>query len=164
MKLRPVVLTTVILFAGAALPARSSAQRSIAPFVGREFDEQSNWIFLGGEAWLGLPTSAWSINPRFTYHSLGAGSTGLQLDANAVYEFKPASGSVTPFAGAGLGWIHTSGGGTSDSKVGGTFVAGIRLHLAGNDKLEPYLNTEYTYAKQFTNTYQMLVGLIFRMK
>lgn len=164
MHWRPVVTTAVFLIAGTIAPARARAQNAIAPFVGREFDEAQNWIVFGGEGRIGLPPSAWSINPRFTYHSLGSGFSAIQIDANAVYDFKPASGPVTPFAGAGLGWVHASGGGTSDSKIAGTFVAGLRLHLAGNDRIEPYLNTEYTFAKQFTNTYDMLVGLMFRMK
>lgn len=164
MPVRPVVTTAAFLIVSAFISARAGAQSAVAPFVGREFDETNNWVVFGGEARIGLRPSAWSINPRFTYHPLGAGFTSLQIDANAVYDFKPASGAVTPFAGAGLGWVHTSGGGTSDSKVAGTFEAGLRLHLAGNDRVEPYLNTEYTFAKQFTNTYDMLVGLMFRMK
>lgn len=163
MNVRRTLALVILTFAAFAVPRAARAQLAVAPFVGREFDEASNWVLFGVEARYGLSSSAWSLNPRFTYHPLTGGNI-IQLDANLVYDFKPASGPVTPYAGAGVGWTHISGGGESDSKAVANFVSGLRLHLAGNDKIEPYVNAQYSFAKQFTNTYQLVAGLQFSMK
>ena len=164
MKVRRVVLMTMVVVASAVIPRAARAQLAIAPFVGKEFDEESDWLLFGGEARIALSPTAWSLNPRLTYHPLTGGSI-LQLDANAVYDFKPASGPFTPYLGGGLGWVHfSSSEGGNSSKVAANFVAGLRWRPAGDGKMEPYVHSEYTFAKQFTNSYQMAVGLLFWTK
>jgi opacity protein-like surface antigen len=162
MSIRRFVAVAILLWLRLAVPPTAAAQRAIAPFVGREFDEVSDWIVFGGEARFTLAPSAWSINPRFTYHPI-AGSKIIQLDANVVYDFKPATGPLTPYAGAGLGWTHVSGNAPSDSKAVANFLYGIRVHLTANSKVEPYVQSQYSFAKQFTNSYQLMAGFFFWM-
>lgn len=162
MKVRRSVALSALMIAGFVIPSAARAQLAIAPFAGREFDETNDWVLFGAEAHVAVGQSGWTINPRFTYHPV-SGASIVQFDGNLLYEVKPASGAVTPYAGAGLGWTHLSGD-NSDSKGVANLVAGMRFHFAASGKVEPYVNSEYSFAKQFTNTYHLDVGLMFLLK
>lgn len=158
---------------GLAAPRAMHAQWGIGGFVGREFDEGDHWAILGADARFPLQNSPVVINPRFTYHSFGFGSKAIQFDVNVLYDFKLANpGLIRPYLGVGGGLVHTSISADlgcdvdcSSSTLVGDFVAGFRLAFGnGESPIMPFVNSEYSFAKQFTNTYQLTVGIIYSPK
>lgn len=167
------LVSALVLVGAFAVPGTARAQHSVGAFLGREFDESDHWLLFGAEARMALPNSPVVINPRASYHSWGEGAKALQLDVNVLYDFKLANpGLIRPYLGVGGGLVHQSfgsdggcGSDCSSSKLVGDFVAGFKLVTGNGDAaIVPFLNTEYSFAKQFTNTYQMTIGLIYTLK
>jgi hypothetical protein len=171
MRATRVALVAAIVLIGWAMPRTVHAQWGVGGFVGREFDESDHWVILGAHAVFPLQNSPVVINPRFTYHSFGSGFTVIQFDVNVLYDFKLANpGLIRPYLGVGGGYVHSSFGSacTTDCSAGklvADFVAGFRLAFGdGDSPIMPFVNSEYSFAKQYTNTYQLTVGFTYTMK
>ena len=170
MRIGRVGQVVALVLAGLAGPRAAHAQWGVGAFVGREFDESDHWVIFGAHAMLPLANSPVVINPRFTYHSFGFGSKAIQFDVNVLYDFKLANpGLIRPYLGVGGGLVRTSISSElgcdvdcSSSKLVADFVAGFRLALGkGDSPFMPFVNSEYSFAKQFTNTYQLTVGVTY---
>jgi len=173
MRISRVGLLAASAIIGMAAPRAVHAQWGVGAFVGREFDESDHWMFLGADARVPLQNSPVIINPRFVYHSYGSGSTAFQFDVNVLYDFKLANpGLIRPYLGVGGGLVHTSFGtdfgcdvDCSQTTLVADFVAGFKLAFGnGDSQVVPFVNTEYSFAKQFTNTYQLSAGIIYTPK
>jgi len=155
-----------------AVPGCLHAQWGVGAFVGREFDESDHWLLFGAHATYAVHNSPVVINPRFVYHSFGSGFTDMQFDVNVLYDFTLANpGLIRPYLGVGGGLVHESVSSTycmtdcSSSKAVGDFVAGFKLAIgSGDSPLVPFVNTEYSFATQFTNSYQLTVGVTYTLK
>src|SRR5205085_7225377 len=63
----------------------------------------------------------------------GSSVTWFDLNYNVVYNFRPASApKVTPYAGAGLNFVHLSGNGASASRLGLNLLGGMEFRSASS--------------------------------
>jgi len=150
-----------------AAPRVAHAQLSVGGYAGAEFDNKDNWILFGGEARLPLdkminkPVDA---NVRFTYHSYGSGYSVTQLDFNALHNLVLAKpGLFAPYVGLGAAWIHASGSGASENKAGLNLITGTKLVFDPKSRVQPFVNTQYTIARDWGNSYTLTVGLSFKL-
>lgn len=157
------ILSLAMVF---ATPRVASAQLSVGAYVGAEFDNQDNWILYGAEArlplnkYIGQPIDG---NIRYTYHSYGSGFSVSQLDFNALHNWELAHpGLFAPYVGLGAAWLHGSGGGSSENKVGLNLISGTKLVFDPNSRVEPFVNMQYTIAREYPNSYTLTLGLSYR--
>lgn len=147
----------------ALLPALSSAQFSgVGGHIGGEFDNSDNWIVFGIDGRYRVPNSVWAIAPRINLHPVEGGSI-IQIDVNALYNF-PRDGTlpIHPYLGAGVGLFRESFGGVSETKPVANLISGVRV-VRSTSKIEPFVQTQYSFAKKFSNSMTFLVGAIYRM-
>ena len=156
-------LTALTLIAVAVLPQRAAAQVSVGGYLGGEFDNQSNWLLFGADARVPLAmATAVPLNgqARLTYHSYGGGFSSTQIDANLLLPLQLAHpGQFKPYVGAGVVYIHESGDGFSDSKVGLNLITGTDVDLSPGSPVFGIIQTQYSIVREFPNSYTLVLGL-----
>ena len=171
MRFTHLVKIAAVAAAVSVVPGQLHAQWGVGAFVGREFDEADNWVIFGAHATYAVKNSPVVVNPRFTYHSYGSGSSSLQVDVNVLYDFALANpGLIRPYLGVGGGLVRLSESSDfcdadcSQSKLVANFLAGFKLAFgSGDSRLMPFVDTEYSFAKQFTNTYHLSIGFTYAL-
>jgi hypothetical protein len=155
------VLSSALLIA--ALPCVARAQLKFGGFLGRQYDQSTDWLLFGGEVQIPAGTMPFTLAPRVTYQPSGDGSY-TQMSLNVIHDFKVAAGEpMVPYLGLGVGIAHSSFGSESENKATLNYVAGIRFPI-NNSHLVPYLNSEYVAATQFSNRYMLTGGLSYSLK
>lgn len=156
-------LTALALIAVAVAPQRASAQFTVGGYLGGEFDNQSNWLLYGADVRVPLAmATAIPLNgqARLTYHSYGGGFSSTQIDANLLLPLQLAHpGQFMPYVGAGAVYIHEGGAGASDNKVGLNLITGTDVDLSPGSPLFGIVQTQYSIAREFPNSYTLVVGL-----
>ncbi len=151
-------LSTAIL---AAPPV--AAQTEFGAFVGHQMDESfSGSLRFGVEARYHLKNSPLQLQPAVSDQpGTGGFPAELRVDVNLLYQTAAADDwPIEPYLGVGGGYDHV-GGDFSANKLVGNFVAGFRLKLKGATSITPFVNSEYSFAKQFTNLYHLEIGILY---
>jgi hypothetical protein len=156
-------LATLALIAVAALPHLAAAQISVGGYLGGEFDNQNHWLLYGADVRVPLATAPATPligQARLTYHPYGGGFSILQIDANVLLPLELAHpGQFHPYLGAGAAFLHESGGDDSESKVGLNLITGADVDLSPGSPLFGIVQTQYTIAREFPNSYTLVFGL-----
>lgn len=157
-------LRFVLIAVGLTLgPQMASAQfYGVGGHIGGEFDNSEDWIVFGVDGRYRVPNSSWTLAPRFNLHPVDGGSI-YQIDVNALYNFpRDASLPIHPYLGVGVGLFRESFDGFSETKLVANLVSGVRV-VRSTSKVEPYIQTQYSFAKEFSNSMTFLVGAIYRL-
>jgi len=140
-----------------------AAQTEFGAFVGHQMDESfSGSVRFGVEARYHLRNSPLQLQPAVSDQpGTGGFPATLRVDVNLLYQTAAAGDwPVEPYLGVGGGYDHV-GGEFSANKLVANFVAGFRLKLKGATAITPFVNSEYSFAKQFTNEYHIEIGVLY---
>jgi hypothetical protein len=147
--------------------APAHAQLLIGGQLGYLFDTKQDQFSIGADVRIPLAREGFQINPRVTHFLLSGGASLNQLDANVLYTIPGQSKSrAHVYLGGGAALIRESFDGatrtTSETKVGLNYIAGAVFNT--NTNLVPWVQTMYTAATEYGNTYVASFGLSYKLK
>jgi hypothetical protein len=135
-----------LLFLGVAQPVQ--AQSGVGAHLGTSF----GGAFFGAQLRLG--GGALQVAPSIDL-SLSKGEDRWQINGDLLYRFGGSSDFYSPYLGAGLGVVRTSGG--EDTAVGLNTLGGLALNL---NFLQPYAQARVTFADG--TRFDVMAGLLVR--
>jgi hypothetical protein len=172
MRVTPLVVPAVCLSLMMVSPRTVMAQTELGVFGGHLMDQAwSGSLRFGAEGRLPIPRSPLVLQPRISDQpGTSGGPATLQVDVNLLYQAPAAEHwPIAPYVGVGAGYNHFGSYNGVDftepavNKLVGNFVAGFRLNLNGNPPITPFVNSEYSFAKQFTNPYAIEIGVLYAL-
>jgi hypothetical protein len=130
--------------------------------IGADFDNSSEFLSFGVQGRYRVPNSSWSIVPRFNLLPADGGSV-MQIDVDALYNFpRDMNIPIHPYLGVGVGLIRESFGSSSENKAVANLISGVRL-VRSTMKFDPFIETHYSFAKEFSNRMTFMIGAIWRI-
>jgi hypothetical protein len=149
-------------------PGPLAAQTLLGGQIGYLFDTKEDQFSIGADARIPLSNASWTANPRLTHYLIGDGFSLNQIDLNMLYRIPgQAKSRVQFYVGGGVALVRQSfdgpnGSRTSETKAGLNYVTGAQFPQKGS--WVPWVQTMYTAAMDYGNSYVASVGLSYKLK